>query len=296
MEKDLKQIIKKEIAPLLIGIRNDLEDNRKATQELSEEVKKKSNLEYDLEISESELEKALKGQDGTTLVADVDYPSEETVFNFIKDNLPKRGKEYFTDSDIKDIIQEVFDLMPTKEELKGEKGDTLQIDYSIVESLALPLIDKKYKAFKKDLEFITKEVFKAIDEKKIPELNARQIRDKLEGLSGNDRLSAKAIKGLEKFVGVIVGQSGGGGGFIPTLQQVTDKGTTTTNTITALSSPTFTYLSGKLSNITYANGVEKDFTYNIDNTLNTITITYPDRTITKTLVWSSGVLQNINIV
>ena len=61
-------------------------------------------------------------------------------------------------------------------------------------------------------------------------------------------------------------------------------------------SPTFTYSSGKLSNITYANGVEKDFTYNGDGTLNTITVTYPDRTITKTLVWSSGVLQSINIV
>jgi hypothetical protein len=81
-----------------------------------------------------------------------------------------------------------------------------------------------------------------------------------------------------------------------TLQEVTDNGSTTTNTITALSSPTFTYSSGKLTNITYANGVEKDFTYNVDGTLDEIIITYPDRTITKTLVWSSGVLQNINIV
>ena len=224
-KKEIKELLKKEIAPLLIGIRNDLEDNKKATLELSEEVKKKSNLEYELEVDDQDY----KGLDGYNPVPDKDYPSEQTVFNFIKDNLPKRGKDYFNEKDIKDIIQDVFVLMPTKEELKGKDG---VIDYSTVEKLALPLIEKKYKAFKKDLDVITNKVFKAIEEGKIPELTASQIRNKLEGLTGNDRLSAKAIKGLEKFVGVVIAQSGGGGGFIPTLQQVTEKGATTDKTIT----------------------------------------------------------------
>jgi hypothetical protein len=84
---------------------------------------------------------------------------------------------------------------------------------------------------------------------------------------------------------------------IPDLQKVTNNGSTTTNTITQTSSPTFTYSAGQLTNITYANGTTKDFTYNVDDTLNTITITYPDlSTVIKTLVWSSGVLQSINIV
>jgi hypothetical protein len=265
MEKDLKQIIKNEIAPLLIGIRNDLEDNRKATLELGEEVKKKSNLEYELEVDDLDY----KGQDGYNPVPDKDYPSEKTVFNFIKDNLPQKGKDYFTNKDIKDIIKEVFLLMPNKEELKGRDG---QIDYSVVESLAIPIIDKKYKAFKKDLDFVTKEVFKAIEEKKIPELTASKIRDRLESLSGNDRLSAKAIKGLEKFVGVIVGQSAGGGGFIPTLQQVTDNGSTTTNTIT---SPAFVTTGGTSDDFVKGDGSLDSNIYLTSEDLSSTLTIYP---------------------
>jgi hypothetical protein len=84
---------------------------------------------------------------------------------------------------------------------------------------------------------------------------------------------------------------------VPTLQEVTDAGSTTDNTVTYTSSPTFTYSDGKLTNITYTNGVQKDFIYNLDGTLDIITITYPDSsTVIKTLVWSSGVLQSINII
>jgi hypothetical protein len=219
-KQEFKKLIKKEIAPLLIGIRNDIDDKTK--RPLIDKV-------------EGVLLRGKKGDDGYTPIADKDYPSEQTVFQFIKDNLPKKGKDYFTDADIKDIVSSVFNLMPSKEELKGEDGKNGQVDYSVVEKLALPLIENKYKAFKKDLNYVTDRVFKAIEENKIPELSARQIRDKLEGLSGNDRLSAKAIKGLEKFVGVIVGQSAGGGGFIPTLQQVTEKGSTTDRSIEAQS-------------------------------------------------------------
>lgn len=224
MEKDLKQIIKNEIAPLLIGIRNDLEDNKKATQELSEEVKKKSNLEYELEVDDQ----YYKGKDGETPQQDIDYPSKETVLQFIKDNLPKKGKEYFTKKDIKDIMSDVFALIPSKEELKGKDGDNGQIDYSVVESLALPLIDKKYKAFKKDIEFVTKEVFKAIEDNKIPELSADKIRNKLESLKGNSRLDAKAIKGLEKYMTTFIATSSGGGGGIDLSNYVPYTGATTT--------------------------------------------------------------------
>lgn len=231
MDKDLKQIIKKEIAPLLIGIRNDLEENKKGIEILAEEVKKKSNLEYELEVDDSDY----KGQDGYTPQSDVDYPSEQTVFNFIKDNLPKRGKDYFTESDIKDIIKEVFALMPSKEELKGRDG---QIDYSVVERLALPLISAKHKEIKKYIDEVTNKILIAIDEDRIPELSADQIRNKLESLKGNARLDAKAIKGLEKFVGVLVAQGGGGGGLsrVATDASLTGDGTPS-NPLSVVNSP-----------------------------------------------------------
>lgn len=119
------------------------------------------------------------------------------------------------------------------------------------------------------------------------------------------------------------------------LQQVTDNGNTTTNTIevagldvgtsthtavegeayfedtdivmvggniktdgslVSTNAPTFTYTSGNLTNITYSNTLEKDITYNPDGTVDELVITMPDSSvITKSFVWSSGVLQSIII-
>ena len=86
------------------------------------------------------------------------------------------------------------------------------------------------------------------------------------------------------------------GGGVKSLQEVTDIGATTTNVVTGKAQPTFTYTSGKLTNITYSNGTLKDLVYNLDGTLATLTITYPAQTpIVKTFNWSSGVLQNITV-
>ncbi len=197
-KKDIKELLKKEIVPYLVGLRNEIADKPKDF------------------LGENEIKgvifKGEKGKDGYTPIADKDYPSEQTVFDFIKDNLPKRGKDYFTDSDIKDIVSSVFNLMPSKEELKGKDGENGQVDYSVVEKLALPLIKNKYKAFKKDLDYLTDKVFKAIEENKVPEISAENIRNKLESLKGNARLDAKAIKGLEKYLSTFIATSGGGGG------------------------------------------------------------------------------------
>jgi hypothetical protein len=126
-DKDIKNIIKKEIAPLLIGLRNDLDDNKKQfsqdIQNLTEEVKKKSVLEYDLEISESELENALKGKDGI----DGNPPTDEKLLNLITPLIPKKGKDYFTNKDIKDLVDSVFLMLPKKDDLKGEDCWTLEV-------------------------------------------------------------------------------------------------------------------------------------------------------------------------
>lgn len=153
----------------------------------------------------------ITANDGYTPQPDIDYPSEETVFAFIRDSLPKKGKDYFTEKDIKDIVSSVLNLLPTKEELKGEDGKDGVVDYSTVKDIATPIIESKYRQIKSELKKIETDLYKTIRESKSPELTATQIRNKLESLSGNDRLSAKAIKGLEKFVGIVIAQSGGGG-------------------------------------------------------------------------------------
>jgi hypothetical protein len=87
-----------------------------------------------------------------------------------------------------------------------------------------------------------------------------------------------------------------GGSGSQDLQSVTDLGATTTQTITHTADSTFTYSSGQLVNITYSDGTEKDFAYNLDGTLDTLTITYPAETpIVKTFTWSGGVLQGISV-
>lgn len=73
-------------------------------------------------------------------------------------------------------------------------------------------------------------------------------------------------------------------------------GATTNQTITQIAGAAFTYTDGKLTNITYSNGTEKELAYNMDGTLNTLTITYPDETpIVKTLSWDAGVLEGISV-
>ena len=137
-KNDIKELLKKEIVPYLIGLRNEIADKPKDF------------------LGENEIKgvifKGEKGDDGITPIPDKDYPSEKTVFDFIKDNLPVKGKDYFNDKDIKDIVSSVFLLMPNKDELKGEKGDDGQVDYSVVESLAIPLISAKHKEIKKYID------------------------------------------------------------------------------------------------------------------------------------------------
>jgi hypothetical protein len=193
-KKEIKQLIKNEITPLLIGIRNDLDEYR-------------SKFFYEDSEIAGVLIKGEKGENGVTPVSDKDYPSEETVFNFIKENLPKRGKDYFTNSDIKDIVQQVSKLIP-----KPQDGKDGVVDYEVVKNLAKPIIEGKYKELKGYVKDMSDAILEKIENSKKPELTASQIRNKLESLTGKDRLDAKAIKGLEKFMSTFIATSGGGGG------------------------------------------------------------------------------------
>ena len=61
---------------------------------------------------------------------------------------------------------------------------------------------------------------------------------------------------------------------------------------TSLAEPSFTYSSGVLTRIDYPDGSYKEFTYNIDGTLDEIDL---DGKHTKSLVWSDGLLQSIGV-
>jgi hypothetical protein len=200
-KKEIKQLIKNEITPLLIGIRNDLDEYR------SKFVSDDSEIAGVVIHIPNKGDQGDKGDDGYTPISDKDYPSEKTVFNFIKENLPKRGKDYFTDADIKGIVKNVLSLIP-----KPKDGKNGVVDYKVVKDLATPLISAKYNELKSYVDRIGDALIQKINNSKQPELTAEKIRNKLEGLKGNARLDVKAIKGLEKFIGGYFPTSTGGGG------------------------------------------------------------------------------------
>lgn len=195
MDKTIKDIIKKEITPLLIGIRNDFDE--KTHKPLTQEVKGVL----------LKGKKGDKGDNGVTPIKDKDYPSNETIFNFIKENLPQKGKDYFTDNDIQDIVYQVKDLIPVPKD--GKDGI---VDYNKVKDLVLPLISARSAELEQKMSDTLNNVYESIKKAKQAELTADQIRNKLESLNGNARLDAKAIKGLENYLTTFIATSSGGGG------------------------------------------------------------------------------------
>lgn len=231
----------------------------------------------------SEIDVEIKdGEPGKDAVVDYDLIIEKVT--------PKKGVNYFTKEEVDSFVSKIQseikipDPIPGKDAVvnydkinefvrkevsqifipKGEKGDTPVVDY----------------------ERIISEIVKKIVVPEPEKVDYDEVK----------KFIKKEIKDMPK--GGVIRQffSGGKGGGSSTLQEVTDNGATTDNVITGKAQPTFTYTSGSLTNITYDNGTEKDFTYNIDGTLNTLTITYPATTpIVKTFNWSSGVLNSIII-
>jgi YD repeat-containing protein len=54
--------------------------------------------------------------------------------------------------------------------------------------------------------------------------------------------------------------------------------------------------SNQLESITYVDGTLKEFTYNGDGTLNTVTVTLPDAaSVVKTMTYSGGILTDITV-
>ena len=64
-------------------------------------------------------------------------------------------------------------------------------------------------------------------------------------------------------------------------------------TTPSLREPVITYVDSKIARIDYAGGEFKVFDYNVDGTLNTISLTIGSDTTTKTLNYTAGVLTSV---
>lgn len=203
-EKQIKKIIQTQIAPLLIGIRNDLEENKNAIG---------SEQELEVKVFRGKKgEKGDKGVDGFSPVSDKDFPSQKTVEQWVRDSIPKKGKDYFTESEIKEIAKTAVSLIP-----KPKNGKNGKVDYKLVKEMINEKLIENKNFIDSTIDSFYKEV--AIKYKR---LTAGEIRDELESLRGNSRLDAKAIKGLEKYVTNYIVQSGGGAGGVSSFIRLND--------------------------------------------------------------------------
>lgn len=185
-KKLLKDVLKNEIAPLLIGIRNDIKDN-KAT--------KGGPVVLQLSHNGKELPE-IKMQDGKTPVKGKDYFTAKEIERFLKAVTPKKGKDYFTKKEIREIAKIAKPI--------------LNKDY-FIEDGKTPVKGKDYFTEKEITDFLLKVTpIKGVHYKDGAPgepgkpgrdgtaISAIEVRDKLESLTGRDRLSMRAIRGLEE--------------------------------------------------------------------------------------------------
>jgi hypothetical protein len=230
---------------------------------------------------------------------------------------PVKGKDYFTKEDqailVEDIMSRIVipDPIPGKDGVDGKDADP--IDYQVIEDFVVQEVSKIKipDPEKVDIEFIIKKVLSKIPKQK--EITSKQLKKKIleVGIEYTEIKNAPVWKPSSKTTSLKelddVDLSGatqvdgkyiiGGGSSSDTLQDVTDRGATTDNTITQTPSFDLFYDSNEnLERIEYSNGVEKRFFYNLSGDLDYFEIEYPDSTIiTKTLNYSGEDLTGITV-
>jgi len=214
-EKQIKKIIKNEIVPYLIGLRNEVAESKGNTFIIDDkEIKVKQE----------------KGDKGDTPIADKDYPSKKTVEQWVKDSIPKKGIEYFTETDIKEMTLDIFKMLPTKEELKGKDG---VVDYDKVKILIDSKTEAKYKQIKTEIKEITDTLLIEISKNKAQIITAEQIIEMLRNVKGK-WLKAEAIIGLDKYMQTFIVQGGSGGSVVAEWGRITGDITDQTDLTTYL--------------------------------------------------------------
>ena len=140
--------------------------------------------------------KAIKGEKG-------DSPTDEELLKLIKPSIPEKGKDYFTDKEIKEIVSEVQSKIRMPED--GERGRDAEVDYDSIVKSVLSKIRKPEDGLDgrdADEDRIIKEVLKKIpspkdgkDGKSTKEVKVDEIIKMLKNkLSINDLKDAPEFK------------------------------------------------------------------------------------------------------
>jgi len=238
---------------------------------LQEELKKKLESELVLEIDREELQ-GVAGKDGKDGKDGVDG---------------KDGKNYIlTNLDKKKIASEI--KVPVVEKVI-EKTEVIR-ETPIVKEVALKDDGKEIinKINEDETSFIKKEKIEGLDD--TFKTNTEDLLNRAVSIVDNrTSFLINKVSNLSEKVDNISNDD--------TLQDVTDRGATTTNTITQTPSFDLFYDSNEnLERIEYSNGVEKRFFYNLSGDLDYFEIEYPDSTIiTKTLNYSGEDLTGITV-
>lgn len=189
-KKALKEIFQNELNPLLIGLRNEIEEIGK----IYKSAHAASTVQ--LNIAPEALE-SMKHLDGKTPVKGIDYMTDEDVKQIAALATPQYGKDYATDEQIAEIVSRAT----------PKKG----IDYDDGEPGRTPIKGTDYFTADEVREFLKAATpvkgvhyhdgvgIKGDKGDSGAKISAEEIRTKLESLKGTGRLSAKAIKGLEEM-------------------------------------------------------------------------------------------------
>jgi hypothetical protein len=210
-------------------------------------------------------QKGEKGDDGYTPIKGKDYYTPEEIKEIKKEVTPIKGKDYFDGKDGKDGKDGIRGLrgLPGKDGKDGKSGRD----------------GKDGKDGSPDTPY--------------------EIRDKLSSLKGNERLDAKAIKNLEKQIGLKItslgGSSGGGSSTEVDPVYTADKSSIV---FSYNGDVTLEYTGDNITKITKnVDGTitETDLAYEYTGGLLTkLTKTKDGVSKYKTLTYTSGVLTNIS--
>lgn len=209
-KKTLKEALKNEVSPLLIGLRNEIKESNNIMRKIADKETKGA---IDIKIGKKNY-RVIKGDDGYTPVRGKDYWTDIDKAEIIKSASPIISK-----NEIDSIIKKVT---PKKgiDYKDGDKGDkpVFGVDYWTPEqqkAFEAAILSKvtpiKGVHYRDGIDGVT--TLKTIEVK----LSATEIRNRLESLTGKSRLKIKAIDGLEealaqRFVESGIGGSGSSGG------------------------------------------------------------------------------------
>lgn len=203
-KKLLKDSLKNEVSPLLIGLRNELKRGNELLERMEATAGKRHSIGLNVngkEILESFVE------DGYTPVFGKDYFTDEHIASFLKATTPQKGVHYFTEKEAKDFLKQATpkkgkdyrDGLDGYTPVKGKDYFTTKEINAFMKACA-PVKGVHYKDGAPGPQGKPGKDGTAI--------SAIDIRNKLESLNGKERLKIKAIDMLEERLNALAMMGG----------------------------------------------------------------------------------------